>query len=131
MLYCLNICTKTPSTWPTVNFGIEVIIIFNINYIFVKPLSHGVFLTISICYRFTWWPNTHLGCFKLYREYYMSPAQKKPPIFISWYPSFFKQNPIYTSSKWMYGILTYAYLKYTLQKKETHTGILGILIHVF
>ena len=113
----LNISTKTPSTWPTVNFGIEVIIIFNINCILVKPLSHGVFLTIFICYRLTWWPNTHLGCFKLYNEYSMSSSQKKPPIFISWYPCFFKQNPIYTSSKWMYGILTY---KYTLQKKTAY-----------
>jgi hypothetical protein len=49
----------------------------------------------------------------------MSSSQKKPPIFISWYPCFFKQNPIYTSSKWMYGILTY---KYTLQKKKRIRG---------
>jgi hypothetical protein len=93
-LYCHNNCvvlsifTQTPSTWPTVNFGIEVIIILNINCILIKPLSHGVSLTIFICYRLTWWPNTHLGCFKLYNEYYMSFSQKKPPIFISWYPSF-------------------------------------------
>jgi hypothetical protein len=95
----INICTKTPSTWPTLNFVIEVIIIFNINRILVKPLSHGVFLTIYICYRLTWWPNTHLGCFKLHHEYSMSASQKKPPIFTSWYPSFFTQNHIYVVYK--------------------------------
>ena len=104
---------------PTIHFGIEVIIMLNINWIHVKPLSQDVFQTIFICYRLTWWPNTHLGCFKLYNEYSMSSSPKKLPIFISWYPCFFKQNPIYTSSKWMYGILTY---KYTLQKKKRIRG---------
>ena len=131
--YCsiLIMYTQTHNDWSTVHISIVIIIklnicrvvlniiIFNINCILVKPLSHGVFLTIFICYRLTWWPNTHLGCFKLYNEYSMSSSQKKPPIFISWYPCFFKQNPIYTSSKWMYGILTY---KYTLQKKKRIRG---------
>ena len=94
---------------PTVYFEITVIIMLNINWIHVKPLPQDVFQTIFICYRLTWLPSTHPGCFRLYHEYYMSSSQNKPPIFTSWWHSFFTQNPICIYYKWMYGILTYTF----------------------
>jgi hypothetical protein len=72
-------------------------------------IPQDVFQTIFICYRLTWWPSTHPGCFRLYHGYYMSSSQKKPPIFTSWWHSFFTQNPICIYYKWMYGILTYTF----------------------
>ena len=79
----LIIYTKIPSTWPTVHLGIVFIIILNMNCILGKPLSHGVFQTISICCKLTWWPSAYSGCFRLHGEYYMSSSRKKPPIFTS------------------------------------------------
>jgi len=81
--FVLIIYTKTPSTWATVNFGIAFIIMLTINYVLVKPLSHGVFQTTYVCCRLTWWPSTQLGYFKLHGEYAMSSSRRKPPIFTS------------------------------------------------
>jgi hypothetical protein len=51
-----------------------------------------------------------------------------PPIFISWYPCFFKQNPIYTSSKWMYGILTYKYTWVFVEMFKTTRHIFSLIM---
>ena len=107
--------TDVGSTSPcrqTIYFWITVIIMLNINWIHVKPLSQDVFQTNFICYRLTWCPNTRIWCFRLHHEYYMSSSRKKPPIFTSLLYNYFTQNPICISSKWMYGILQNIFVTY-------------------